>query len=100
MTTAQMQTIMQDVKPFLGKKIRVTGLYEKTHSDQTGFDYNWIIGYDDTGCCPAWSMEITDDKLPKDLALDTTISLVGTIGTYEELGETYTVINVEHFAQA
>ena len=100
MTTAQMQSIMQDVKPYLGKTIRVNGLYEKTHFDQTGLDYNWIIGYDDTGCCAAWSIEIAGDCVPKDLALDTTISLVGTIGTYEELGETYTVINVEHFAQA
>ena len=100
MTTAQMQSIMQDVKPYLGKTIRVTGLYEKTHYDETGLDYNWIIGYDDTGCCAAWSVEIAGDELPKDLPLDTTISLVGTIGTYDELGVTYTVINIDHFAQA
>ena len=100
MTTAQMQAIMQDVKPYLGKTIRVTGLYEKTHYDETNLDYNWVIGYDDTGCCAAWSVEIAGDQLPKDLAPDTTISLVGTIGTYDELGVTYTVINIDHFAQA
>ena len=100
MTTAQMQAIMQDVKPYLGKTIRVTGLYEKTHYDETNLDYNWVIGYDDTGCCAAWSVEIAGDELPKDLAPDTTISLVGTIGTYDELGVTYTVINIDHFAQA
>jgi hypothetical protein len=100
MTTAQMQSIMQDVKPYLGKTIRVTGLYEKTHYDETNLDYNWVIGYDDTGCCAAWSVEIAGDELPKDLAPDTTISLVGTIGTYDELGVTYTVINIDHFAQA
>ena len=71
MTTAQMQSIMQDVKPYLGKTIRVTGLYEKTHYDETGLDYNWIIGYDDTGCCAAWSVEIAGDELPKDLPLAT-----------------------------
>ena len=100
MTTAQMQSIMQDVKPYLGKTIRVTGLYEKTHYDETGLDYNWVIGYDDTGCCAAWSVEIAGDEVPADLAPDTTISLVGTIGTYDELGVTYTVINVDHLAQA
>ena len=100
MTTAQMQAIMQDPSSYMGKTIRVTGIYETSYYEQTGLTYNYIIGYDDTGCCAAWNMEFSREGIPADLERYSVISLVGKIDTYDELGVTYTYINVDHIATA
>lgn len=98
MVTAQMTAIAQDPSAYLGKRIRVTGVYDKTYYEPTDKYYNYVLGYDDTGCCAAWGIEFYGDEVPAQIEPYTSISMVGTIRTYEEEGISYTFIDVEHFA--
>jgi len=98
MVTAQMTAITKDPASYLGKRIRVTGVYDKTYYEPTDKYYNYVLGYDDTGCCAAWGIEFYGDEVPAEIETYTSISMVGTISTYEEEGITYVFIDVEHFA--
>ena len=98
MITAQMTAISQDPSSYLGKTIRVTGVYDQTYYEQLDKYYNWVLGYDETGCCAAWGMEFYGDEVPESIAPYTSISMVGTISTYDEEGIAYTFIDVSHFA--
>ena len=98
MVTAQMTAINQDPSSYLGKRIRVTGVYDQTYYEPTDKYYNYVLGYDETGCCAAWGMEFYGDEVPEKIEPYTSISMVGTISTYDEEGITYTFIDVEHFA--
>ena len=98
MVTAQMTAINQDPASYLGKTIRVTGVYDKTYYEPTDKYYNYVLGYDETGCCAAWGMEFYGEEVPDQIDSYTPISMVGTISTYDEEGITYTFIDVEHFA--
>ena len=98
MVTAQMTAISQDPASYLGKRIRVTGVYQQTYYEQTDKYYNYVLGYDETGCCAAWGMEFYGDEVPEKIESYASISMVGTISTYDEEGITYSFIDVEHFA--
>ena len=98
MVTAQMTAIMQDPASYLGKTIRVTGTYEQTYYEATDKYYNYVLGYDETACCAAWGIEFYGDEVPEKIEPYTSISMVGTISTYQEEGIDYTYIDVEHFA--
>ncbi len=98
MVTAQMTAINQDPSSYLGKRIRVTGVYDQTYYEPTDKYYNYVLGYDETGCCAAWGMEFYGDEVPEKIEPYTSISMVGKISTYDEEGITYTFIDVEHFA--
>lgn len=98
MVTAQMTAINQDPSSYLGKRIRVTGVYDQTYYEPTGKYYNYVLGYDETGCCAAWGIEFYGDEVPEKIEPYTSISMVGTISTYDEEGIAYTFIDVEHFA--
>ncbi|MBQ4207666.1 MAG: hypothetical protein II621_05110 [Clostridia bacterium] len=98
MVTAQMTAINQDPSSYLGKRIRVTGVYDQTYYEPTDKYYNYVLGYDETGCCAAWGIEFYGDAVPEKIEPYTSISMVGKISTYDEEGITYTFIDVEHFA--
>lgn len=96
MLTAQVQEILNDTKSYIGKTVRITGAYDQSYYEQTDKYYNYVFGYDDTGCCAAWYIEFYGDTVPEQIEPYTTISMVGKISTYDELGITYTFIDVEH----
>ena len=98
MVTAQMTAITQDPSSYLGKTIRVTGVYDQTYYEPLDQYYNYVLGYDETGCCAAWGIEFYGDEVPDKIEPYTSISMVGKISTYEEEGISYTFIDVEHFA--
>ena len=98
MITAQMTAIAQDSSSYLGKTIRVTGVYDKTYNEALDTYYNWVLGYDETGCCAAWGIEFYGDPVPDVIDSYTPISMVGTISTYDEEGTLYTFIDVSDFA--
>lgn len=98
MITAQMTAISQDPSSYLGKTIRVTGVYDQSYYEQLDKYYNWVLGYDETGCCAAWGIEFYGDEVPEKIDPWTSISMVGTISTYDEEGIAYTYIDVSHFA--
>ena len=98
MITAQMTAISQDPSSYLGKTIRVTGVYDQSYYEPTDKYYNYVLGYDETGCCAAWGIEFYGDEVPENIDPWTSISMVGTISTYDEEGIAYTYIDVSHFA--
>ncbi len=98
MITAQMTAITQDPSSYLGKTIRVTGVYDQTYYEPTDQYYNYVLGYDETGCCAAWGIEFYGDPVPDKIDAYTPISMVGTISTYDEEGIAYTFIDVTDFA--
>lgn len=97
MTTAQMSSIYNAPEDYVGKTVRLTATYQKYHSDDTNKDYNIAFGYDDTGCCAAWNIEFYGDSVPESIEDYTTVSMVGKLSQYEEGGQKYMFIDVEHF---
>ena len=97
MTTAQMSSIYNSPGDYIGKTVRLTATYQKFHSDETGKDYNIAFGYDDTCCCAAWNIEFYGDKVPENIEDYSTVSMVGKLAQYDEGGQKYMFIDVEHF---
>ena len=98
MLIAQVQDITNNYKNYIGKTIRITGSYDQSYYDQTDKYYNYLFGYDETGCCAAWAIEFYGDSVPETIEPYTTLSMVGKINAYEELGVEYPFIDVEHIA--
>ena len=98
MATAQMREIDQNRSNYLGKTIRVTGSYQSERSEEYDTTYNYLLGYDSTGCCAAWGIEFYGDEVPEDIPQYETISVVGTLATYDEGGQKYLYIDVAHFS--
>lgn len=96
MLQARVNEILENPNDYKGKTVRVTGSYNKSYYDQTDKYYDYVLGYDQTMCCAAWEIEFMGDCVPEDIEQYTTIGLVGTFDFYEELGQTYFYINVEH----
>lgn len=96
MLQARVNEILENPNDYKGKTVRVTGSYNKSYYDQTDKYYDYVLGYDQTMCCAAWGIEFMGDCVPEDIEQYTTIGLVGTFDFYEELGQTYFYINVEH----
>ena len=96
MLQARVNEILENPNDYKGKTVRVTGSYNKSYYEQTDKYYDYVIGYDQTMCCAAWGIEFMGDCVPEDIEQYTTIGLVGTFDFYEELGQTYFYINVDH----
>lgn len=96
MLQARVNEILDNPNDYKGKTVRVTGSYNKSYYEQTGKYYNYVLGYDQTMCCAAWGIEFLGDCVPEEIEQYTTIGLVGTFDFYEELGQTYFYINVDH----
>lgn len=96
MLQARVNEILENPNDYKGKTVRVTGSYTKSYYDQTDKYYDYVLGYDQTMCCAAWGIEFMGDCVPEDIEQYTTIGLVGTFDFYEELGQTYFYINVDH----
>ena len=96
MLQARVNEILENPNDYKGKTVRVTGSYNKSYYDQTDKYYDYVLGYDQTMCCAAWGIEFMGDCVPEDIEQYTTIGLVGTFDFYEELGQTYFYINVDH----
>ncbi|MBQ3692468.1 MAG: hypothetical protein II931_04000, partial [Clostridia bacterium] len=68
---------------YIGKTVKMTGIFSSTHDDSTGKDYYACIIKDATACC-AQGIEfiLTDEsKYPKE---GDTISVIGVFDTYNE----------------
>ena len=96
MLQARVNEILENPNDYKGKTVRVTGTYSKSYYEQTDQYYNYVLGYDETMCCAAWGIEFMGDSVPEEIEQYTTIGLVGTFDFYEELGQTYFYINVDH----
>lgn len=98
MTTAQMTSIINEPEKFLGKTIRLTANYQKQKAETGDKSYNFAFGYDDTGCCAAWYIEFYGDSVPDDMEDFSSVSMVGKLAQYDEGGNKYLYVDVDHFA--
>lgn len=98
MLQARVNEIINNSQDYKGKTVRLRGAYNQSYYEQTKQYYHYIIGYDETMCCAAWNIEFLGKNLPEKIEPLTTIEVVGTFDFYDELGQTYFYINVEHFA--
>lgn len=83
MVYSEVYNMMSMPDDYIGKKVKMTGIFTSTHDDTTGKDYYACIIQDATACC-AQGIEfiLTDDsKYPNEGDI---ISVVGVFDTYNE----------------
>ncbi len=85
--------MLVDPDSYTGKTVRMSGQYYASYYDVTDQYYNYCIIADATACCSQGMEFLLSDEsctYPDDFPEDyTEITVVGTFGTYEELGYTY-----------
>jgi hypothetical protein len=98
MVFAEVNNIMTNPDDYMGKKIKMNGVYASEYWDETGIDYHYVVIQDATGCCPqgiefVWNGEhnYPDDYPEK----QTEIEVIGIFGSYDELGRTYYFLTVD-----
>ncbi len=78
---------------YMGKTVRVSGLYFASYYSVTELYYHYCIISDATACCASGLEFVRSDdsyRYPEDYPEDyTEIVVVGTFGSYEEQGITY-----------
>lgn len=83
---------------YLGKVIKINGIYYSSYYEETDLYYHFVIIDDATACCQSgiefiWSGE---QKFPDDYPADgAEIEIVGVYGSYDELDYTYFYLAVD-----
>ena len=97
MVYAEVNNIMTSPKNYVGKTIKMSGLYYASYFDQTDQYYHYVVITDATSCCPQ-GLEFTwdgnhayPDDYPEDQAQ---IEVIGVFDSYDELGQTYYYLDV------
>ena len=97
MVYAEVNNIMTSPKNYVGKTIKMNGLYYASYFDQTDQYYHYVVITDATSCCPQ-GLEFTwdgnhayPDDYPEDQA---NIEVIGVFDSYDELGQTYYYLDV------
>lgn len=83
MVYSEVYNMMSNPDDYIGKTVKMTGIFSSTHDDSTGKDYYACMIKDATACC-AQGIEfiLTDEsKYPKE---GDTISVIGVFDTYNE----------------
>jgi len=92
MVYAEVFNIITNPNNYIGKAIKMSGLYTASYYEETGQHYHFVIIEDATACCQQglefiWNGEHTyPDDYPEEQAK---IELVGIYQSYEELGQTF-----------
>lgn len=95
---AEVYNIMVSPENYIGKTVKMRGSYYASYYEETGKYYHYIIVEDAAACCLQglefiWNGEHT---YPEDYPADgTEVEVVGTFGTYEELGVSYSYISTD-----
>ena len=92
MAFAEVSNILTKPAAYLGKTIKMSGVYESEYWDVTGKDYHYVIITDATSCCPQGLEFIRDGEhsYPDDYpAKQAHIEVVGVYDSYDEQGQTY-----------
>ena len=98
---AQLVDFMNNQPSYLGKTIKIKGDFYIQSADDNSKDYYYIILNDTTACCSAYIECIANGcSLPaKSSNPDTgdivTITATGIIGSYEEYGQIYYVLEAD-----
>ena len=98
MVYAEVVNILSNPGDYMGKIIRMNGLYYASYYDVTDLFYHYVIIQDATACC-AQGLEFMlsgDKTYPEDYPDDeANIEVVGVFGSYDELGSTYYYLTVD-----
>lgn len=93
MVYSEVYNMMMNPDDYMGKTIKIIGPYYSFYLNETGKYYHAVIISDATACCSnglefVWddNTHVYPDEYPEN---NTIIELVGTFGSYEELGQTY-----------
>jgi len=99
MLSAELINIRKNLDKYLGKTVKIRGVYSALYYEETEKYYFSVITYvDPAGCCSegmefAWNGDhVYPDDYPEE---GTGIELVGKLESYEELGVRYCVLAVD-----
>lgn len=98
MVYAEVYNIMQNPQEYLGKTIRVKGIYTTSFYEATGLNYQYVLIVDAAACCQQglefiWNGDHTyPDDYP---TVGTEIDVTGIFGSYTELDITYYYLAVD-----
>ncbi|MDR0293228.1 MAG: hypothetical protein LBH95_03645 [Oscillospiraceae bacterium] len=101
MVYAEVYNIMTRPEDYMGKTIKMSGLYYASYYDKTGLYYHYVVIEDATACCQQGMEFIWNGRhsYPEDYPADETIvEMSGVFGRYEELGQTYYYLAVDEIA--
>ena len=99
MVYAEVNNILTNPGKYIGKIIKMSGLYYSSYSDQTDLNYHYVVIEDVTACCAQglefiWSGE---HKYPADYPDEgANVEVTGVFGSYDELGMTYYFLAVDN----
>ena len=98
MVYGEVYQITTSPEDYLGKAIKMSGVYYSTYFDVTGLFYHYVVIEDAAACC-AQGIEFvlsSDADYPDDYPLqESVIELVGVYDSYEELGDTWYCLVVD-----
>jgi len=99
MLSAQLSNIRSNLSDYLGKTIKISGTYSSFYYEKTEKVYHNIITYMDQTMCCSEGMEFVwngDHKYPDDYPDEgSAITIIGELGSYEELGIRYCYLAVD-----
>lgn len=99
MVYAEVYNMMVKPEDYMGKTIKMKGLYTADHYDATNMYYHYILIEDAMACCQSGIEFVWDNnthQYPEEYPeIDAPIQIVGTFGSYEELGQTYYYLAVD-----
>jgi len=97
MVYAEVNNILTNPGNYIGKIIKMSGLYYSSYSDITDLNYHYVVIEDATACC-AQGLEFIwsgDHSYPADYPDESVnIEVTGVFGSYDELGSTYYFLTV------
>ena len=98
MISAEIAHIKANPDEYLGKTIKVSGLYSASYYPPTD-QYYQLVTFEDANACCQQVFEFTwngDHTYPDDYPSENTrIEMTGVFGKYEELGRTYYFLSVD-----
>jgi len=98
MVYAEVFNIMSKPDSYLGKTIKLNGLFYSSIYGENDTMYYFVVVTDATSCCPQGLEFVLNDKLkyPEDYPDENSkIEVTGIYSSYDELGETYYHLLVE-----
>ena len=98
MATAEFQKLTASPTDYVGKTIKISGLYDPRYSEQTKTLYHYVVLEAAAECCPH-EMEfywIGNHKYPNDYpAKQQKIEIVGVYGPHKILGQNYYRLSID-----
>ena len=76
-----------DSEAYRNCTVRVSGEYTQSYFDATGLYYDYVVVFDGTCCTTGVEFKAAPQTVLPEVG--ETIELVGTLDSYEELGQTY-----------